>query len=278
MLTRLPVRPPETRVPPPPPLPEVERPLGNGSDDSSGSSSNDFDLQDEGTGWWRWLLLGIVTAFASSFVLPSMFRWFLAAIPHEMGHATIGCLLGHPSAPAISPAGHAWTGIAEQRTWLVWTIALVFGAFAAVQRQRRAACIPLAAMAVLVPLLAFSRASEVAIAAGGHLGELAFATWCFHLVVTGGYSSTTQERIAGAFAGSLLQFGNLRLCAGLMTSAAARGEYAGNGSLGLKNDYLVLAEDLLACRLQSVALVMFVLSLLPLPLGVAIGQWRRQRC
>ena len=45
-----------------------------------------------------------------------------------MGHATVGCLLGHPSTPAISLAGHAWTGIADLRPWLVWLMALAAAA------------------------------------------------------------------------------------------------------------------------------------------------------
>ena len=45
--------------------------------------------------------------------------------PHEMGHATLGCLFGRPSAPAVSLAGEAWAGIGDRRTWLVWTVASV---------------------------------------------------------------------------------------------------------------------------------------------------------
>jgi hypothetical protein len=75
-------------------------------------------------------------------------------------------------------------------------------------------------------------------------------------------------------AGALVQLANLKLCFLLMTSAAARDEYAHNGSLGLVNDYLVLAEQLLHCRLQSVAAVMLLLALLSLPAGLLIGWWR----
>jgi hypothetical protein len=64
---------------------------------------------------WLWLGVGFGAAFLAGFVLPGNFTWFLCALPHEMGHATIGCLLGRPSAPAISVAGHAWTGVGAAR-------------------------------------------------------------------------------------------------------------------------------------------------------------------
>ncbi|HEX6812900.1 MAG TPA: hypothetical protein VF384_14850 [Planctomycetota bacterium] len=225
---------------------------------------------------WLWLGVGFGAAFLAGFVLPQNFTWFLCALPHEMGHATVGCLLGHPSAPAISLHGHAWTGIGELRPWLVWMMALGFAIAAGVLRRTLPACLALAASAVLIPMLAFTTAADVLISAGGHVGELAFATWCFAMAWTGGRTDTPQERTACAMAGGLVQFANLKLTFGLLTSFAARDHYENNGSLGLKNDYLVLAEDLLCCSLRSVAMIMFVLALLPLPLGLLIGWWRER--
>ena len=225
---------------------------------------------------WLWLGVGFGAAFLAGFVLPQNFTWFLCALPHEMGHATIGCLLGHPSAPAISLQGHAWTGVGELRTWLVWVMAIGFATAAGVMRRTLPACIPLAVMAVLIPLVAFTKAADVLISVAGHAGELAFATWCYTMAWTGGRTDTPQERSACAMAGGLVQFANLKLTFGLLTSFAARDLYENNGSLGLKNDYLVLAEDLLHCNLLSVAMVMFVLALQPLPLGLLIGWWRER--
>ena len=226
--------------------------------------------------WWP-LAAGIAAAAALQPLLPGMFAWFLAAIPHELGHATFGCLLGRPAAPAISLAGHAWTGIQERHDALVWLLALACGAAAWWQGAHRGRCLAFAAAAVLLPAIAFTGTAEIAIAAGGHLGELAFAAWCYAVARTGGYTGALQERIAGAFAGAMLQWGNLRLCLGLLTDAGARAHYEGSGSLGLKNDYLVLAEDLCGCRLQSVALLMFVVSLLALPAGLLLARWQRAR-
>ncbi len=226
---------------------------------------------------WRYLALGLALAWASGFVLPASFTWFLAALPHEMGHATVGCLLGHPSAPAISLRGEAWTGIAEQRPLLVWVVAVVAAACAYGMRHRPRVAVALTALAILVPCIAFNAAGEAAILVAGHGGELAFATYCFYLAATGGHTGTPQERTASAMAGALLQFVNLKLCLGLLISAEAREAYATNGSLGLVNDYLRLADDVFGCSLPTVAGVMLVVGIVPLPLGMALGWWKVAR-
>jgi hypothetical protein len=223
---------------------------------------------------WRWLAAGIAIASVSHLFLPRNFIWVLCALPHEMGHATIGCLLGHPSAPAISLGGHAWTGIGELRVWLVWVMAAAAAGGAWTLRHQRIACALLAGVALLIPALAFAHVSEVLISAGGHLGELAFAAYCYQLCWTGGHTDTPKERVACAMAGALVQSANVSLCWGLLNDAAARAHYATSGSLGLKNDMLVLAEDLLHCRLSSVALPMLLIALAALPLGLLIGWWR----
>jgi hypothetical protein len=223
---------------------------------------------------WRCLAAGIVAAWGLSFVLPGMFVWFLAAIPHEMGHATVGCLLGRPSAPAISLSGHAWAGIGERSDLLVWLLALAAGAAAFGWRHRLPLAIACGATAVAIPAIAFAEAADIVITAAGHLGELAFAAYCYAICWSGGRTGTPAERGAGAMAGALLQFGNLKLCWGLLHDPAVREHYATSGSLGLKNDYLVLAEDLCHCGLGRIAGIMLVVAVLPLPLGLWWGHRR----
>ena len=224
---------------------------------------------------WPWLLAGLGGAVLAHLIVPATFVWVLCAIPHEMGHATVGCWLGRPSSPAISLAGHAWSHIGELRPWLPWTILVVLLGVAWHRRHRRVLAVVLAVVAVGSPLVAFAKVATVAIAIGGHLGELAFAAYCYHLFWTGGYTGAFQERLACVIAGALLQVANLKLCLGLLTSAAARAHYATNGSLGMKNDYLVIAEDLCHCRLHSVALLMLVAAIAALPLGLLTG-WLRE--
>jgi len=225
---------------------------------------------------WRWLALGWVAAVFLKGLLPAQFLWVLCVIPHEMGHATMGCLLGHPAAPAISLTGHAWTGIRDLQPALVWVITAGFATTTWLVRHRTALVIASAAATVLIPVCAFTRLAPILIAAGGHLGELAFAAYCYAVIWTGGRTGSPQERVAGAFVGGMLQWANLTLCFGLLTSAAARAHYASNGSLGLKNDYLVLAEDLLDCGLGAVAFTMLLIALLPLPVGFLLGRWQER--
>ncbi len=65
---------------------------------------------------------------------------------------------------------------------------------------------------------------------------------------------------------------NVHLCCGLMFSSSSREWYAENGSFGLTNDMIRVAEDVLNWRLQSVAFLMLLVSLAVLP--TAFGLWR----
>lgn len=223
---------------------------------------------------WPWLVAGIAAAWLLAPWFPSNFVWLLSALPHEMGHATAGCLLGRPAAPAIALHGEAWTGIAPRQDWLCWAIAAAAAGTAWLLRRRMlpAACLWIAA--VLLPVVAFHAAAEVAIAAAGHLGELLFAAYCFAVAWTGGRTDTPAERLAAAFAGGLLQATNLRLGLSLCRDTGAQAFYAANGSLGLKNDLLVLAEDLCHCRLETVAAWLSAAAVLALPAGVLAGRLR----
>jgi len=226
---------------------------------------------------WPWLLAGLALAGLGTFVLPCLFVWVLAAIPHEMGHATVGCLFGRPSAPAISLTGHAWAGIGDVRPALAWAIVLALLAGAFVQRAQLARAVPLALLGLALPFVGHGPLSQVVIAAAGHLGELAFAAYCYMLCWSGGRTGTPGERIAGAMVGGLLQARNLDLCWGLLHDPAARAHYETSGSLGMKNDYLVIAEDLCLCPLSSVVGLMLVPALLALPLGLWWGAVRQRR-
>lgn len=223
---------------------------------------------------WPWLVAGLLAAGLGTFVLPCMFVWVLAAIPHEMGHATVGCLFGRPSAPAISLAGHAWAGIGDVRPWLAWAIVLALLGAAVAQRAEPRRAVPLALLGLLLPFVGQGPLSQVVIAAAGHLGELAFAAYCYMLCWSGGRTGTPAERIAGAWVGGLLQARNLDLCWGLLHDPAVRAHYETSGSLGLKNDYLVIAEDLCLCPLSAVVGWMLVPAMLALPLGLWWGAVR----
>jgi hypothetical protein len=62
----------------------------------------------------------------------------------------------------------------------------------------------------------------------------------------------------------------------LIHDPAAQAHYQTSGSLGLKNDYLVLAEELCHCRLEQVAACMLVPAVLALPAGILWGVLRER--
>jgi hypothetical protein len=217
------------------------------------------------------LLLSPIFAF-----LPYLqfYDWFLTSLFHEVGHCFFSWMVGQPAFPAISLTGHA---AAVHQDQLFLLALLIFGGLVASAchvRDNRALFWGLVTACVLQPLFAFTGAKEALFLAGGHLGELTFATLCFWRTLNGGFTQNTAERLLYAVLGWYLVGHNFALCLGLMFSDAARAEYASNGSFGMTNDYLRLAHEVLGVGLPAVAFGMLLVSLVPLP--VALWLWRRE--
>jgi hypothetical protein len=195
-----------------------------------------------------------------------------------MGHCLFGLLLGTPMIPAIRLDGHAvsFHGADPPGIW-AWITGLAYPIAGWQLRQHRGALIGLAAMTVVYPLCVFTAGKELFIILGGHLGEAMFATLALHRAITGGSTAHRAERIAYAVVGCELMRRNIALCFGLVTSAAARDHYAGNGSFGLTNDLIRAAEDVLHCALPTVGMLMLLVALLPLPVAAAIAWLRREQ-
>jgi hypothetical protein len=225
---------------------------------------------------WVYLGLGLVTApvFAWTPLLGYM-GWFLASLVHEMGHSAVSWLFGMPSMPAIALDGHAAAVHSDQQLFLVAMIVLTLATSARKWLAGRARIVALATLGVLYPALAFTSARELLHLAAGHAGELAFATLALWKTLDGGFTDTRAERVLYGTVGWFLVGKNVFLAWGLATSASSRAWYAENGSFGLTNDYIRIAEDLLGWRLQSVAWVALLASLAALPIG--IGIWHRLR-
>lgn len=203
------------------------------------------------------------------------FGWFLGALFHESGHTVTALAFGMPAFPAISLRGHAaslhqdqiavmvfglWAGLA----WLTWHL-----------RHNRAAVWAPGIATVLYPVIAFTGAKEFLFLVAGHGGELAMATVCLWRALTGGFTHNPLERGLYSVLGWYLVGSNVWLTGSLATSPAAREWYAGSGSFGLTNDYIRLAEDVLGQGLPTVAAMMLLVSLLPVPLSFLI--WRLSR-
>ena len=222
-----------------------------------------------------WIYLGIGAITAPAFALTPLLGfmgWFLASLVHEMGHAAVAWILGMPAVPAISLEGHAAAVHSEPSLPLAL---LVWGGLAAAAWRLiagRPRWIALAAVVVLYPALAFTRAGECLHLLAGHGGELAFATLALWKALDGGFTESRVERGLYGTVGWHLLGKNVILCGGLLFSSSSREAYAENGSFGLTNDMIRVAEDVLGWRLQSVALLVLVASLGVVPAALAL--WR----
>jgi hypothetical protein len=225
-----------------------------------------------------WIYLGVGLVTAPVFALTPILRymgWFLASLVHEMGHAAVAWSCGMPAIPAISLDGHAAAVHSEQSLFL---FALIFaGLMAGVWRvfEGRVRWIVLGLVAVIHPAIALTGAKDLLHLLAGHGAELAFASVCLWKALDGGFTDSKLERGLYGTVGWYLLGKNLFLCWGLMRSAAARAEYDENGSFGLTNDYIRVAQEVLSCPLERVALTMLIASLLVLPAAFALWSLSR---
>jgi hypothetical protein len=230
---------------------------------------------DEYSGVQRWLYLaiGLATAPALAFLpIVSFMGWFLASLVHEMGHASAAWLCGMPAFPAISLEGHAAAVHSEQLVPLALflTAALCFLAWRFFQGHARG--IACAAVALVHLTLAFTPARDVLHLLAGHLAELGFACMCLFRALTGGCTHSRTERALHGTLGWFLLGRNVWLCWGLVSSSGARALYETNGSFGLTNDYIRLADDVLGWQLQTTAGGMLLVGALVLPAALVL--WR----
>jgi len=222
-----------------------------------------------------WIHLGVGAITAPLFGLAPLLGymgWFLGSLVHEMGHCAAAWFLGMPAFPAISLEGHAVALHSERLPFLTLSIWAVLAVTAWRRLAGPARWTALAAVLVLYPALAFTRAGECLHLLAGHGAELAFATLCLWKALDGGFTDSRLERGLYGTVGWFLLGSNARLCLGLMLDASSRARYAENGSFGLTNDMLRVADEVLGSRLQSVAFLVLLASLAVLP--AAFGLWR----
>ena len=222
---------------------------------------------------WAYLGLGLALAPALALLpIVQYMGWFLSSLVHEMGHCLAAWLCGMPAFPAISLEGHAAAMHSEQIVPLALflTGALVFVAWRAL--EGRARWITCASIVVVHALLCFTSAREVLHLLAGHAAEFGFSCMALFRALSGGYTHSRAERGLWGVLGWYLLGRNLWLCWGLVSSSGARALYHTNGSFGLTNDYLRLADDVLGWQLQTVAGIMLFLGLLMLPGAIVL--WR----
>lgn len=225
------------------------------------------------------LFLGLVVAPVLALVpFLQLMGWFFQALVHEMGHTAASWLVGVPAIPALGITAEAATVHGDQfllLTFLAWG-ALVFGSFRLADGPQR--YVALAVVAVLYPILAFTSLRESWQVGAGHFFELIVGGLFLGRALQGGlshdFTHNQIERGLYSILGWFLIGRNLLLAGGLVGSATARAEYASNGSFGIENDYMRLGE-LWGTPLQSVGVVMAVLSSLIAPTVVAVWMLKR---
>jgi len=222
---------------------------------------------------WAYLALGLVSAPALAIVpVVSFMGWFLSSLVHEMGHASAAWLCGMPAFPAISLEGHAAAMHSPQIVPLALFITCMLVFFAWRRFEGRTRWIVCAALVLVHLFLCFTSAREVLHLLAGHLAEFSFSCMCLFRALSGGFTSSRAERALHGTLGWFLLGRNVWLCWGLVTSSGARALYQTNGSFGLTNDYIRLADDVLGWQLQTVAGGMLLVGALVLPAAFVL--WR----
>lgn len=208
--------------------------------------------------------LGIGAVAAIAFTLTPLLKymgWFLSSLVHEAGHCAAAWTMGCPSIPAIRLDGHAAAVHGEQSKVFA---AVVFLGLAYYAWRRRS--IPLGALALAHPVLAFTGARDWFFLLAGHLSEIAFGGVFFWRALVGGFTQSRPERVAYGACAWYLVLGNVWLSGGLMFSESVRQWYRGSGSFGLENDYLRLAKSL-HIGVGAVAFLMLLVALAALPVA-----------
>jgi hypothetical protein len=170
-----------------------------------------------------------------------------------------------PAFPAISLEGHAAAVHSEQIPLLALVLCaclcfLVWRLF-----EGRARWIVTGAVALLQLALAFTPARDVLHLLAGTSRSSASPAMCLFRALSGGFTHSKAERALHGTLGWFLLGRNVALCWGLVSSNGARALYHSNGSFGMTNDYIRVADDVLGWQLQSVAGAMLFAAALVLP-------------
>jgi hypothetical protein len=220
---------------------------------------------------WGLVLAGV---FSLPFFLFKTIGWVFESVVHEMGHTLMAYFMGSIALPAIRLDGHAATVSLEQSpilagiVWLLLVLGAVwFGIF-----KHRPLLITMVVLALLYPFFAFSDRKEWLLLIAGHGGEMVIATIFLWRSMVPTYKVQEEERMLYAALGWYLWFQNLIMNWNLVYSQESRDWYAENGSFGLENDFMRIA-DMFGWSLPFLSGVMLLLFLAVPPLGLIWARW-----
>jgi hypothetical protein len=210
----------------------------------------DDDVPDGRIGRKELTILGSgLAAAAVIYVLPFTRFIFSALVTlfHELGHAVVGWLLGHPSLPAFDFVyGGGFTHMGEFHLSIAVAIAaaIAFGGWTFRRNARTLVVLGVIALIWLFFVSAEWR-RELAVASAGHAFEFILASIFFYQALAGvGWQIPELERPLGAFAAFFVQIHSMLFAFRLRNDADFLALYREGKGGALMNDLEVVALDL----------------------------------
>ena len=225
---------------------------------------------------WKAAAIGLALAIALTFFpFLSFILHPINTMVHELGHTTMFWLFGYSAIPAFdfSEGGGVTMGDHERSSLIVaaWVAGLLILAWW--QRERKEVLIALAALAVVYFVMFNTYRERLAIALGGHGGEIAFGALFLYRALTGWGCKIEVERPLYAFLAFVILFSTLRLGFTLLDNSIDKVWYL-QGKSYADND-LVTAGIYLNWRVEAVARAMIWIALLSIPAAFFAASMRK---
>lgn len=195
----------------------------------------------------------------------------LISLFHELGHAIVGWLLGHPSIPAFDFVyGGGFTHMGPFRLSIAVAVGAVFVYLGWLFRENKTS-MTLIAVLCAIWLVAVTREwrREVVIAAAGHAAEFILAGIFFYKALSGtGWRIPEIERPLGAFIAFFVQIHSTRFAWRLIDDPDFMAWYREGKGGALMNDLETVALDLqiwlgLTPGIEGVARALLLFSVVP---------------
>lgn len=225
---------------------------------------------------WKATGIGFAMALVLSFFpLLSFLLHPLTTLVHEIGHTAVYWIFGFSAVPAFdfNEGGGATLGDAERSSLITWAWVVGFLALCWWQRENKKVLIALGAVPVIYFMMYNSPRERLAIALGGHGGEILFGTLFLYRALTGWGVKIPVERPLYAFIAFMILFSDLRLASTLMGNSVNKAWYL-QGKSYADND-LVLAGIYLTWKIESVARALMAATLLSVPAAIWAASKRR---
>jgi hypothetical protein len=226
---------------------------------------------------WQAAGIGFVMACALTFFpLLSFLLHPFSTLVHEIGHTVVLWLFGYSAVPAFDfGEGGGMTLTDYDRSALIvaaWVCGLALLAWW--QRERKAVLGALVGAAAIYFLMYNTRGERLAIALGGHGGEIVFGALFLYRGLTGWGCKMEAERPLYAFIAFMMLFNSLHLGFVLTGDSVEKAWYL-QGKRGIDND-LVMGALYLGWTLEGVARALIAATLLAIPAAFVAASMRRQ--